>query len=558
MNLDVIQLSSYVRPEIKETYGNDYVFNGPKNSFYKYIIDRYNGSPTNRAIIDSYTQFIYGKGLMSKQQSSKPIQFAMINKILSKKDLKAYIKDRYMFGQGALELIYQKGDLVMAKHVPKNQVLPGKMDENGDIYSYFWSLNFDNIRTYPPIEIDSFYFSEKKSGSLMYVSEEYQAGKTYFNDPSYTSGLPYAELEEEIANYCINHIKNGLSFGHVWNMNNGEPESKEVKRKIISDIKREGTGSTNANRTYINWNSDKETAITIEALEVSDAHEQYNFLSGESVQKLLIAHRVTSPILFGIKDSTGLGNNANEMESAFNELMINVIQPIQEEVLDNLKEIFVKSGYTIDLDFIPLRTVNASGEAVKTNLSSHENTDDLIADALIGLGEQINSSEWECISSEKQEGTPELSEISLHLAYAPSNFPMKDSDQDTTLFKIRYEYKGNLAAQREFCAKMMQAGLVYRKEDIESASKKAVNAGFGPYGSDKYDLFLYKGGPNCQHFWQRNIYLKSNQDKITTAKARELLNDLDPSKRKAANYEQNDSLVAKMPADMPNHGYLNK
>jgi len=557
MNFDVIQLSSYVRPKVQETSGDSYVFNGPKNSFYKYIIDRYNGSPTNRAIIDSYTQFIYGKGLTSKQQSFKPIQFAMVNKLLSKKDLKAYIKDKYMFGQGALELIYQKGNLVMIKHVPKNQVLPSKMDDNGDVYSYWWSLDFDNIRKYPPVEIDSFYFSETKSGSLLYVSEEYQAGKTYFNDPSYTSGLPYAELEEEIANYCINHIKNGLSFGHVWNMNNGEPASKEVKRKIIADIKREGTGSTNANRTYINWNSDKETAITIEALEVSDAHEQYNFLSGESVQKLLIAHRVTSPILFGIKDSTGLGNNANEMESAFNELMINVIQPIQEEVLDNLGEIFGKAGYTIDLDFIPLRTINANGEAVKTNLSSHENTDDLIADALIGLGEVVDLSEWECISEKKQEGEPDLTEISLHLAYVPSNFPERNSDQDTTLFKIRYEYKGSLAPQRQFCAKMMSAGLVYRKEDIEAASKKAVNPGLGPYGSDKYNLFLYKGGANCQHFWQRNIYLKSNQDKITTAKARELLNSLDPSERKAANYEQNDPLVAKMPTDMPNHGYLN-
>jgi hypothetical protein len=36
----------------------------------------------------------------------------------------------------------------------------------------------------------------------------------------------------------------------------------------------------------------------------------------ESGQKM-ISHRVTSPILFGIKDNTGLGNNANEMESAF-------------------------------------------------------------------------------------------------------------------------------------------------------------------------------------------------------------------------------------------------
>ena len=86
-SLDVIQLSNYVRPAVKESMTNDFVMNGIKNSFYTYIIDRYNGSPTNRAIIDSYSKFIYGKGLMSLQQNQKPLQFALVLQKLSKKDL---------------------------------------------------------------------------------------------------------------------------------------------------------------------------------------------------------------------------------------------------------------------------------------------------------------------------------------------------------------------------------------------------------------------------------------------------------------------------------------
>jgi len=34
-------------------------------------------------------------------------------------------------------------------------------------------------------------------------------------------------MESEIANYCINHIQNGLSFGHVINMNTGVQLSEE-------------------------------------------------------------------------------------------------------------------------------------------------------------------------------------------------------------------------------------------------------------------------------------------------------------------------------------------
>jgi hypothetical protein len=526
--------------------------NGDKNAFYKYIIDRYNGSPTNRAIIDSYSQFIYGKGLMSKQQEMKPVQFANVVRILSKKDLKAICRDYEMFSEASIECIYKKGQLVSMKHVPKNYVLPNKLNEDGDIEQYWYSMDFNNPRKYPPMPFGNWKLNEVKDGSLIYVISDYQVGKVYFPDPSYLAGLPYAELEEEIANYCINHIKNGLSTGYVINMNNGVPDDEESKNQIIRDTKNNLTGSSNAGRILLMFNDNKENASTIEALEVSEAHKQYEFLSQESSQKLMIAHRVTSPILFGIKDSTGLGNNANEMESAFNELMINVIQPKKEAILDALMEIFAREKILIDLDFIPLRTI-----VQPTQLSKHEHhTDDILADALIDLGEEIDETEWELIDERVQDGIPELNEISLSLAYVPSNFPERESKQDTALFKIRYSYEGSQSPERDFCRKMVSAKKVYRKEDIDAASKKAVNKGFGAYGADTYDLFLYKGGARCQHFWMRKIYLKSNNDQISSKKARELLNELDPSIRKDANFEQNDPLVAKMPADMPNQGFL--
>jgi hypothetical protein len=547
-----IQLSNYVRPEVKEQQSKEYVLNGDKNSFYKYIIDRYNGSPTNRAIIDSYSQFIYGKGLMSKQQAMKPIQFANVVRILSKKDLKAICHDYEMFNEASIECIYKKGELVRMKHVPKNYVLPNKLNDEGDIEQYWYSMDFNNPRKYPPIPFDNWKLNEIKDGSLIYVISDYQVGKIYFSDPAYMAGLPYAELEEEIANYCINHIKNGLSTGYVINMNNGVPNSEEEKSDIIRETKDNLTGSSNAGRILLMFNDNKENASTIEALEVSEAHKQYEFLSQESSQKIMISHRVTSPILFGIKDSTGLGNNANEMESAFNELMINVIQPKKEVILDALMEIFAREKILIDLDFIPLRTI-----VQPTQLAKQEHhTDDILADALIDLGEEIDESEWELIDERVQDGIPELNEISLSLAYVPSNFPERESKQDTALFKIRYSYEGSQSPERDFCRKMVGAKKVYRKEDIDAASKKAVNKGFGPYGTDTYDLFLYKGGARCQHFWMRKIYLKSNNDQISSKKARELLNELDPSIRKEANFEQNDPLVAKMPTDMPNQGFL--
>jgi hypothetical protein len=558
MILEKLQLSNYFRPEIKEVASKDFVLNGDKNSFYQEIIDRYNGSPTNRAIIDAYSQFIYGKGLTSKQQAIKPIQFATVVSIISKKDLKNICHDFELFGEASAEIIFDKGKLKQIKHVPKNTIAPNKMNEDGDINLYWYSRNFADTRKYEPLPIDALDLTKiPKSGSAIYIFKDYQVGKNYYSDPSYISSLPYSKLEEEIGNFCVKHIQNGLSFGHIININDGADRTDEQKRETMASYRENLAGSNNSNSFVLAYNDNKENAITIETLEVNEAHKQYEFLSSEATQKIMLSHRVVSPILFGIKDNTGFGNNADEMQVAFDELMINVIQPKKETILDGLMEIFNACGISIDLDFIPLRTKAVEVQPTQLSAqSNHEHTDDILADELVVLGESIDLDEWELIDSRESDNDDPITETSFKLAYAPSNFPERDSEQDTTLFKIRYSYAGNPNPEREFCRKMMQANLMYRKEDIIAAGNKSVNKGFGPEGADKYSIWLYKGGARCRHFFMRNIYIKKNNDKISAKKARELLNELDPSLRKEANFEQNDALVAKMPNDMPNNGYL--
>lgn len=270
----------------------------------------------------------------------------------------------------------------------------------------------------------------------------------------------------------------------------------------------------------------------------------------------MISHKVTSPILFGIKDNTGFGNNADEMEVAFNELMINVIQPKQEIILDALMSMFADNGLMIDLDFIPLRQPSQT----QTQLSKNElfGLDSLTANFLIDLGEVIGS-DFVLIDECEQKGKPELTEnalnVNLKLARTFSSFPNASSEQDTELFKIRYEYAGNLAPQREFCSKMMAAGKVYRKEDIDLAGSKVVNEGFGLNGSNTYDIWKFKGGPNCKHFWQRKIYLKKDNTSVTIAEAKRMLKDFNELTGENEKFPDTDKDATTRPTDLPNNGY---
>jgi hypothetical protein len=551
-NIVAVQLASYVRPEIREESGRKWVMNGVDNKFFQYVIDRYNGSPTNRAIIDSYNQMSFGFGLKDEN----------IYQIISKKELKKVLKDYVLFGMAYFELTYKNSKVVKIFHTPAEKLAPSKANENGDIDSYWYSYDWENLHKYKPKQIDAYNFGSGSNKTEIFCIKEYEVGQFYFSNPSYLSGLPYAELEEEIANYCINHIKNGLSFGHVININSGKPESEEQLHEMSKGIINKLTGSRNAGKFLLSFNDNKEVATTVEPLTVSDAHQQYQFLSEEARSQICVSHKVVSGAILGINKSTGFSSDAEQIETAFNETMLNVIQPIQEVILDALNQVL-----GVETEFIPLREAKTdeaqSGADDVIQMSQtcdHESEIDSIADALIGLGEDVDDNEWELIDESKVIDTPVLTETAFKLAKTFTGFPNVKSEQDTDLFKIRYQYapKTNSKNSREFCVKMVKADKVYRKEDIEFAGQKVVNKGFGPNGTDTYSIWLYKGGARCHHFWMRKIYLRKNNKSISVNEAKKMILQLDPSERKNAKWDENPKEVAKLPNDMPNNGFLPK
>jgi len=563
-----IQMANYVRPEIKEVQGRKWVLNGEKNSFYNTIIDAYNGSPTNSAIIDSYSQFIYGKGLYSKDKVSMATQWNEALSIFSKKDLRRICKDFEMFGETSIEVKYLGGKVRKAFHVPKQRIAPEVADAKGNITGYWYCYDFKDTQKNKPIRFDAFGYGDgMQQRSEIMVIKDYQIGQYYYSNPSYLSGLSWAKFEEEFQNYCINHIKNGLSAGYIINMNGGVQESEIEVRQHSQKVRTDLSGSNNAGKFFINFNDGKDSEVTITDVPVSEAHKQYEYLSAEARQQIMTAHKLTSPMLVGVKEASGFSSNAAEIKVGFEELMINVIKPKQEIVLDGLMEILLVNGNTIQLDFESLRSepIVTETTTTTTQLSSHklccsklkeedEITLSECADGLIELGETIDEDEWEQIDCIPVEQDLTLNEITLSLARTFSSFPNAKSEQDTSLFKVRYRYAGASEGQREFCKKMIAADKVYRKEDIELAETKVVNKGFGANGADTYSIWLYKGGVNCQHFWERKIYLRKGNESLSVNEARKMILELDPSDRPLAKWQENEAIVAQ-PAEASNNNF---
>ena len=567
-DLRVVNLSTYTSPEIVEKSNKEWVSYGADNNYFAYLIDRYNGSPTNNAIINGISEMIYGKGLDALDSNRKPEAYAKMMSLFHKDCVRKLCYDLKLMGQCSMQVIYSKDRKTIARveHIPVENLRAEKCNEKGEIEAYYYSDNWDKVKKVEDCtRIPAFGYSNEPI-EIVYV-KPYRAGYKYYSSPDYQGGLQYAELEEEISNYHLNNILNGLAPSMLINFNNGTPNAEE-RQMLENRIYQKFSGSSNAGKFILAFNDNPESAATIEPIQLSDAHNQYQFLSDESGKKIMVAHRVVSPMLLGIKDSSGLGNNADELKTASILMDNTVIRPFQTLLIDAFDSILAYNNIALKLYFKTLQPLEFTDlENVEDEETKEEETgvklakelpEDLgsdIADALIDLGQDEEEllSDFQVmdereVNYDEEDGLDEvitdlnkpkkkstLAKI-WEFVSTGSAKPFRESEQDGeskqtkeegNTFLVRYMYSPQRysATSRKFCKKMVDAKKVYRKEDIISMDTKVVNAGFGKGGSDTYSIWLYKGGARCQHKWLRKTYVRKDGakglgDAITTSEAR--------------------------------------
>lgn len=570
----IANLSKYTTPEINEVRNKEWIEYGNDNNFFQYLIDRYTGSTTNNAVINGISRMIFGKGISALDSNRKTEDYAQMLSIFKKEDLRRFIVDRKMLGMAAFQITYEKGKVKSATHFPMNTLRAEKLNKDGKIEAWYYHPNWDDIKpNEEPLRINAFGFGNNK-GNEIFVLKPYVAGYYYYSPVDYVGALPFAVLEEEIADYLINETKNSFSGRKIVNFNNGVPDEEkmhEIKRDVLKKL----TGST-GDPVIISFNNNAESATTVESIPLDDAPEHYQYLSDECRNKLIIGHGVTSPMLIGVREvGGGLGNNADEIKTA-SLLFDNVtIRPFQEEIIDAMNEILLVNDITLKLYFKtiqPLEFIDTTGQNKETKEEETGVKMSSEIDFLDTLGE-FEDENWELIDEREVDYEKEaeldaeidaLNNTKKSLLSKIYNFvttgtarPNSKSEQDKKIgdfqYKVRYQYTGNENPERDFCKKMMSANKIYRKEDIEMMSKKAVNPGWGANGADTYDIFLYKGGGSCHHKWLRKTYKSKQSIDVKSP----LAPTISTNKAEKEGYRvRNPKEVAMMPKDMPNQGFL--
>jgi hypothetical protein len=530
--IGMVQLSTYTSPQIVEVKNKDWVAYGDDNDYFGYLQDRINGSPTNNAIVNGISQMIFGKGLDATDKLLKPEDFAQTMLLFDDDTVERLCYDLKAMGQCAVQVVYSidRTKIVECNHWPVETLRSGKCNDDGEIETYFYADNWEEINNQKkPLPIPAFGTSDQ-SEEILYI-KPYKTGFYYYSPVDYQGGLQYCELEEEISNYHLNNVMNGMAPSMLINFNNGTPTEDE-QRQIERDIQAKFSGTSNAGRFILSFNDNNTLSSTIEPVQLSDAHNQYQFLSDESMRKIMVAHRVISPMLLGIKDTTGFGNNADELKTASILMDNTVIRPFQNLLIKFFDKILAFNNISLKLYFKTLQPLDFEQSTItpiqdNNVLNPSQNSlkaipdmgTQLAKDILTNLtGETVNE-EWELIATRKydknnkslEDWTKEVA-LRTHLKTGGeiTSYPSEKSFLDEEYYKVRYEYSEaySSAKSREFCVNMMSRtanGVVYRKEDIDQASFSGVNNSFGHNGQN-YSLFEYKGGPYCHHYWNENLY----------------------------------------------------
>jgi hypothetical protein len=544
-NVHILNLSAYTTPVIQESKRDAWVDFGEDNNYYQFLLDRYTNSTTNSAIINNISRLVYGRGLSAVDASRKPNEYAQAMALFNKDCLRKIAIDRKMLGQFAIQVHYNdKHDKILkAFHMPVNLLRAEKCNKDGEIEAYYYSDDWTDVKKYPPTRIPAYGYSKDKIEILF--AKPYAVGMKYYSYVDYNGAVPYALLEEEVADYLINEVQNGFSGTKVVNFNNGVPTEEQqsiITNKVLSKL----TGSK-GQKVIVAFNDNMDTKTTVDDLPLNDAPEHYTYLSEECMRKIMLGHNVTSPLLFGIAGANGFSSNADELQNSFILFNNMVIKPLQDEILEALDTILSFNGISLNLFFKTLKPLEF------TDLENAQNTEQVAEETGTELSKQNTeleeilaqvdaanlSDEWIEVDAREVDDNEEyldnflleadakldtdtlLSKLFKFVSSGAAN-PNAKSEQDKEVkrvdslkfFKVRYRYTGNASPKRAFCKAMMsKQSRLFRKEDIDAMSGKAVNAGFGEGGASTYDIFKYKGGPRCRHKFERVTFVRDLKGK---------------------------------------------
>jgi DNA-binding Lrp family transcriptional regulator len=318
-------------PEFKEVKNKEWILFGEDDCYPNQLMEFYNKSSKHNSIINGKVNYIIGKGYLDNSEINKHGE--TITDVAKK-----CVVDLEIFGGYYLQIVWDAiGRVSDFYHVSFQNVR--KTKEGNYKYSKDFKDRKEEVK-----DFDKFNPNNPK-GSQILSYKEYRPGNQSYALPGYLGCINYIETDIEISKYNLSAIKNGMIPSKFINFFNGEP-TEDKKRDIERRFSEKFTGSENAGRIMIGYNTDPNKAPVISDLSATDLDKHFDLLNKTVQQEILSGHSVTSPSLFGIKTEGQLGGTT-ELQMAYEIFKNTYVQGKQFEVDRVFGYLMTLKGMTI-------------------------------------------------------------------------------------------------------------------------------------------------------------------------------------------------------------------
>lgn len=379
-----------------EKRGSDFIWYGFDNLFPQHTIQLYQNSATQNALVNSISAWIYGGGIDAHNKEQHPEEWVQFNKLINhkigKNDIQLMCMDLKLHGGFYISITYSvdRTKIVEMEVLPYETMRSGTTDDDGDIDWYYHShdwkagsrAKFTEHRAFNPHERATY------PNQVLCVKMN-SVGSYYYPKPDWIGAWNYVELDVNVAQFHLSQIENGLAPSFIINFSNGIP-AREKREDIKRTIEAELSGSRNAGKFLCTFSDGRDTTPEIQAVPLSDADKQFQFLSTEITNKIMVGNRVVSPRLFGVNaDGGGLGNNAEELQVASALFEQTVVNPFRDVIIDALKMLMAESGVNLQLFFEPFNLFETEFTNTEEDVVRDEVVTEVIPNANATISDEV-------------------------------------------------------------------------------------------------------------------------------------------------------------------------
>jgi len=366
-------------PIYKEVKGKDYIFYGERNDYPNYLLRIYNNSAKHNAIVTGKVDYICGNGwgVKSEDEMQKAKAYGMINKVNTKEEslnevTNKLVTDLTIFGGYYLQVIWTKatGEIAELYHVDYYKVRTNS--ENSEFYvSDNWIKN-DNVNPRPDYETYPAFDPNNTTGTQILYFKEYRAGVNTYSLPDYRGAISYIELDISIGEYHLNTINNGMFSSKLINLNGGKV-SQEEEDRIERQFQNKFSGSKNAGKFMLAFNDSKENEPSIIDLSGTELDKHFDLLNKSVQQEIFTGHKITSPMLFGVKTEGQLGGRS-EMREAYQLFQNTYVNAKQRAIEETVNYLFKFNDIIADLELKPTEPISFefSEAIISANMTQDE------------------------------------------------------------------------------------------------------------------------------------------------------------------------------------------